>query len=137
MAATLLGCAIAVAALDQASKFWALRNLPRTRLRGSSGVLRLQLVQGRGIALRGPAAAAVAIWVLTGALTIWLAIAGTFPSGALAAISLAFGGATSNLMDKLLHGSIVDFIIVLNRSAINPADVAIIGGVVVAGFALL
>lgn len=54
-----------------------------------------------------------------------------------AGLCAAFGGATSNALDRLTRGAVIDFIAVGFWPVFNPADVAIVGGLGVAVLALL
>jgi signal peptidase II len=56
------------------------------------------------------------------------------PSGQIAGAGLvvALGGATSNLLDRIRRGAVIDFIALAWWPAFNLADVAIVVGVVVA-----
>jgi signal peptidase II len=55
-------------------------------------------------------------------------------------ISLAFGGGASNLIDRILHGSVIDFLNIglgnLRTGIFNVADVAIFFGIVILMFSL-
>ena len=54
-----------------------------------------------------------------------------------AGIAAVLAGAAGNLVDRLAHGAIVDFIAIGRWPTFNLADVAIIGGATVAGASLL
>ena len=62
---------------------------------------------------------------------------GGLPFVELVALGAGFGGATSNVIDKLLRGAVIDFIVVLGRPAFNLADVVIVACVAVAAFSLV
>jgi signal peptidase II len=140
-----LGAAAITGALDQASKLWMLKVYDL----GSKGVVEvvpfvdLVLTWNRGISYgwfqqEGPVGqwALLALKVVAVALLwIWLARAGS----RLAALSLGLviGGAVGNAIDRLMHGAVVDFVLLHVETAtwrfdwyvFNLADVAIVAGV--------
>jgi signal peptidase II len=137
-----LGLSLAVLAADRFTKILIERRTPRiwrhpvipgffdlvhTRNPGIAfGLLadsRLPWVRGALIALSVAAAAAMA----------WLLLSG-YAGGqrARAGIALILGGAAGNLVDRLLNGGVVDFLLFYFRSfewpAFNVADSAIVVG---------
>ena len=93
-------------------------------------VLTLRLGHNPGVAFglgdRLPGGVLVA---LTAALTVVLAVAalrGTFPSSA--AAGLVMGGAVANLVDRVIGGSVVDFLDVGWWPSFNLADAALTVG---------
>lgn len=57
--------------------------------------------------------------------------------GAQVGLGAALGGATGNLVDRLWRGSVVDFIDLRVWPVFNFADIAIVGGVMVALYSAL
>ena len=97
-----------------------------------AGVLTLQLSHNSGIAFglgnRLPSAVLIAV---TAAVTIVLVVAalrGAFPSSA--AAGLLLGGAIANLGDRIVGGSVVDFLDIGWWPSFNLADVALTVGCV-------
>jgi signal peptidase II len=116
----------AVVVLDQSTKSLAVRFLAPALNRGSW--------LGRAPALP----ALLALWTVTLACTL-LVLAAAPPGQRLAGagLVLALGGATSNLIDRMRRGAVVDFIDLGCWPAFNLADVAIVAGVAVAAGSLL
>lgn len=133
--------AVAVLALDQASKYWVLHglDLPERGMVRLLPVLNFTLVWNRGVTfglLNGlgawarPALIVVAIAVVAG-LGLWLTRAESWRvAGALGAIA---GGALGNVLDRLRFGAVVDFIHAhigsVSWYVFNVADAAIVIGV--------
>jgi len=145
---TRFGLIVAVLSLvaDQASKFWVLEGLDlenRGRVvvtpfmdfaltwnRGISyGWLQQDTIAGMWLLLAFKIAAVVALWV-------WLARVDTRWSGL--GIGLIIGGAVGNAIDRMIHGAVVDFVLLhldtvngrFNWYVFNIADVAIVAGVI-------
>ncbi|WP_284056963.1 signal peptidase II [Thermalbibacter longus] len=99
------------------------------------GVLWLLYVENTGAAFglfqgRNPVLAAVAL-VIVLLLAIWFrALAAATPWGALA-LGLQIGGALGNVVDRLRHGFVIDFIDVPFWPTFNLADSAITIGVAI------
>ncbi len=79
----------------------------------------------------------VTTWAAMLGLAMALAGTGRLPSIELVALGAGVGGATSNLIDKLLHGAVIDFIVIFDRPAFNLADAIIVACVAVAAFSLV
>jgi signal peptidase II len=134
--------ALVVVALDQASKVWAQRSLrPDHETTVIPGWLWFRLISNSGASL-GLLRGHNLLFVVVSALVI-LAVAaillrgspGTLGALALGAVA---GGATSNLIDRVRLGSVVDFIeIHLWPTDFNLADAAIRIGVLVFVLTLL
>jgi signal peptidase II len=140
----LVGIVLAVLALDQLTKDWALGALDDGRTIDLVGSLRFRLVFNPGGAFSlfggggwGPVISALAITVV--ALLLWQlrSVASTW---ATVALGLVVGGALGNLVDRavrgddgFLHGKVVDFIDLQWWPVFNVADI----GVVVGSFALV
>jgi len=119
--------------VDQISKRLVVRLVPERSVgwRWSVFSIRRVTVEDGGPSNRGHLCAAVAVLVLAtlcGVLYLSLAAPGR---GAILPVALgsAVGGAASNLLDRLRHRGIVDFIAVGFWPIFNLADVAIVGGV--------
>ena len=54
-----------------------------------------------------------------------------------AGVAAALAGASGNLVDRVIHGAVVDFIALGRWPVFNLADVAIVAGAVVAGASLI
>jgi signal peptidase II len=83
--------------------------------------------------------ALVGLWAATLALAGLLLQQGMLGHGALGPIGvgLAIGGATGNLLDRLRHGAIVDFIAIGPWPVFNLADAAIVCGIALAVLAIM
>jgi signal peptidase II len=99
-------------------------------------VLRIRYVAGRkGVFSSTPAIVALAvIWLTALASALMLQRSGAWFQShiEMSALGAAFGGAASNLLDLIRRRHIVDFIDLRWWPVFNPADVAIIGGLVIA-----
>lgn len=131
--------ALAVLALDQASKLWLIalmaeagRPIPLT------GFFNLVMVWNRGVSFGMFGASGVGPWPLIGlslaivvGLAVWLRRAETGWLGA--AIGTVIGGAIGNVVDRVWHGAVADFfdfhLAGYHWPAFNIADMAIVGGV--------
>jgi signal peptidase II len=132
-----------VLALDQASKAWAQRALtPGHEVTVISGWVWFRLTSNTGATLgllSGNNLLFLVVTALVVAIVIIIVVRGFAPgvlsAGALGALA---GGATSNLVDRVRLGSVVDFIEVhLWPTNFNLADTAIRLGVLVFVLALL
>ena len=132
---------VLVFALDQLSKWWVLDGLDLPA-RGSVPLLpwlSLTMVWNQGVTFGmfragtgwGPALLAAVALVVVAALVAWMARAESrVVAGALGAIA---GGAIGNVLDRLRHGAVVDFIHAhaggWSWYVFNVADAAIVCGV--------
>jgi signal peptidase II len=128
--------ALLVLAADQASKAWAQASLrPDHEVTAIPGLLWFQLTSNSGASL-GLLRGHNLLFVVASTLVV-VAIAAIVLRGAsgvlgAAALGAVAGGATSNLIDRLRLGTVVDFIEVhLWPTNFNLADTAIRLGVVV------
>lgn len=126
-----------VVPLDQATKSLAVRLLPAGAAGAAGRPATLRLVaDGRPWLGRPPALPAqLALWSVALACTVLvLATGAASPSHGIAGAGLvmALAGATSNLLDRLARGAVVDFIALGWWPAFNLADAAIVAGVAVA-----
>ncbi|HEX8771296.1 MAG TPA: signal peptidase II [Acidimicrobiales bacterium] len=133
--AVLLAVAVAVVAIDQVSKLWAVRTLDDGPV-SVIGSVRLALTTNRAGAfgLGGSYVPFLALGAL--ALVIWMATTGEATRRPLASIAagLVLGGAIGNLLDRVfrspgfLRGAVVDFIDLRWWPVFNLADAAITCG---------
>lgn len=135
-----LSVAAATVALDQASKAWIVHgvmNPPRVIEIAPFFNLVMVWNTGASFGLFGSAPAwgryllvAVAAAICAG-LAVWLARVGSRPLAA--ALGLVIGGAAGNVVDRLVHGAVADFLdfhaFGYHWPAFNAADAAISVGV--------
>jgi signal peptidase II len=135
--------ALLVLALDQAGKAWAERALtPGREVTVVHGWVWFRLTSNTGATLgllSGNNLLFLVVTALVVAIVVIIVVRGLAPgmlsAGALGAVA---GGATSNLVDRVRLGSVIDFIEVhFWPTVFNPADVAIRLGVVIFVLALL
>ena len=134
--------AIVVIILDQMTKWWILTSVmtPPQRI-PVTGILDLVLVYNRGVSFGllggAPSWATAALIVfallLSMALCIWMWRADSLLLGT--ALGFVVGGALGNVIDRFLHGAVVDFLDFhaagYHWPAFNVADSAITIGVVI------
>lgn len=128
---TWIGAALILFVADFFLKAHALQRLPEEggRLRSP---IDFALHKNYGIAFDIP----VPLWaiilitiVVVGVCVRALMLSKKDPSVAVPLVFIVLG-AVGNLVDRLSHGFIVDYIILFTRSAINISDIMIFGGVV-------
>ncbi|HEX8065968.1 MAG TPA: signal peptidase II [Thermoleophilaceae bacterium] len=128
--------AAAIVLVDQATKALAVRFLSAAAPTAAGGVALLRLAPNRSWWLGGAPTvrALLGLWGLTLGCTALALASATSPSDriAVAGLVVALGGATSNLLDRVGRGAVIDFISLGRWPAFNLADVAIVAGVVVA-----
>lgn len=136
-----LGCAIA--ALDQASKWWILTNLqPGLRIPLIPGWFDLTLVFNRGAAFSFLADQSgwqrwffTAISLGAAILIPWMIVRQTDRRFGCAGLAAIWAGAVGNGIDRALHGQVTDFFLFFRESwnfyfpAFNVADAGISAGV--------
>jgi signal peptidase II len=128
---------VSVACIDQASKVVLLRRLSLNRsVRLSRGVRLRHVVNVGWNGVRSPTALLL-LWGVAVSSSLLILEVGGGGEGALAGVAVALGGATGNLVDRLLRGHIVDFIEVGFWPVFNLADVGIVAGLGVTLTALL
>ena len=134
--------AIVVVILDQMTKWWILTSVmtPPQRI-PVTGIFDLVLVYNRGVSFGllggAPSWATAALIVfallLSMALCIWMWRADSLLLGT--ALGFVVGGALGNVIDRFLHGAVVDFLDFhaagYHWPAFNVADSAITIGVVI------
>jgi signal peptidase II len=127
-----------IVAADQATKHWALNRLSNGRTIDLVGSLRFNLAFNKGMAFSqatgaGPIIGALAFVVII-VIVLWLRRNAQGLAGV--AAGLIVGGATGNLIDRLLRGNawlrgaVVDFIDLQWWPIFNIADAAISTGAV-------
>jgi signal peptidase II len=127
-----------VVVADRVTKELAVRRLAPCG--GGEGVLRLVINHRLPLAGGDSSRRLIGLWLAAVACAVGLlALLPAGPAGTLVGIGVAAAitGASSNLGDRLAHGSVVDFIAIGWWPAFNLADVAIVGGGAVAALALV
>lgn len=128
-ARVLVATAAGVAAVDWGTKALAAVTLDDAPVRLGS-LLTLRLGHNPGVAFGlGDALPAGVVVAVTAAVTVVLAVAalrGAFTSNVLAGLLL--GGAVANLVDRLIGGTVVDFLDLGWWPSFNLADVALVVG---------
>jgi signal peptidase II len=121
---------VSVLLVDQLSKRAIVRRLAENEVGWRRSILSIRRVTAWRPTSRG----LVGLWALAVLGTVLYASMAVPAGGALAHLGLgcAIGGATSNLLERLWRGSIVDFIAVGFWPVFNLADAAIVGGVLLA-----
>lgn len=135
---SLLSVGLYVVTLDQLTKDVVRSNLSPGESLHLAGILSIQPFRNPGIAGGGlagsavPAALAATVAVL--GILIFLARSGAAGRSVLIGFGLLIGGGFGNLLDRVRHGYVTDFILHGNQ-VFNLADVAIFVGsvVIVAG----
>ena len=123
--------ALAVFLIDQICKYFAVLRLPEEGGRLHS-LIAFVLHKNYGIAFDLPVPAWIVIpltllIILVAGVALWRRRTDTHVSAAL--IFIVFGG-LGNLIDRIVYGYTVDYIILFTRSAINLSDLMILAGVI-------
>ena len=123
--------ALLILTIDQVCKFLAVTRLPEEGSRLHS-LIAFALHKNYGIAFDLP----VPSWIVIPLTLLIIIVAGvalwrhrTNPHLSAALIFIVLGG-LGNLIDRIVYGYTVDYIILLTRSAINLSDLMILGGVI-------
>jgi signal peptidase II len=137
--ALVVAAAAVVVAIDQATKTWAQHHVANKSIE-LFWTLRLRLELNPGIAFSlGRGSTAVVTVVAVGILAVVVVLAWRSTGRLLGiALGLVMGGATGNLVDRLLRhngGQVIDFIDLRWWPVFNVADMAITCGVILALFA--
>lgn len=137
--AILFASALAALALDQSVKRLVTARLPVGRLYGWRGGLGLQRIANRRLStLPLSDRTAVVVWAaIVGCTTLVLALAPPLATWTALGLGLSVGGATGNLIDRLVRGAIVDFIVMWPWPTFNLADAAMVAGVGLVALSLL
>jgi lipoprotein signal peptidase len=82
------------------------------------------------------ARAAIGVWLLAGAAVAFMLVISEWSPALTAGLALALGGAGSNLLDRLRHGAVVDYLALPSGFTFNLADAGIFAGsaIAIAGF---
>ena len=125
-ARTLVGVAAVVAVVDWATKAAATVTLDNAPVEVGS-LITLRLSHNPGVAFgfgdRLPGPALIAVTAIVTAVLAVAAIRGLFPSRA--AAGLVLGGAVANLVDRVIGGTVVDFLDLGWWPSFNVADAAL------------
>ncbi len=120
--------------VDRISKWLALQMLPRDGLFVFSGTTGLILERNQGIAYSVPLPKAFLIIVSVILLMVLLAMIirayHKKETVLIVALGLIVIGAFSNLLDRLVHGYVVDMIVLTSWPVFNLADLFILGGAI-------
>ncbi|MBP6524116.1 MAG: signal peptidase II [Dermatophilaceae bacterium] len=135
--AVLLGLALVVLVLDQATKVWALQALtPGEKVDLLGSAISLNLIRNPGAAFSIGDGATWILTVVSIVILVWVVVAAR-KVGTLAwavALGLLLGGALGNLVDRFFRapgpgrGHVVDFIDYFGWFVGNVADIAIVAG---------
>ena len=126
-----IAAAVSVVAADQASKAFVLSRSWAADSNAGFLSVRKVLMQRGPLMFYFTPWAHVGLWIASIAIAAVLVRAGMIAENALnaAAIGAALGGAAGNIVDRMRHGAIVDFIAIGRLPLFNLADVAIVMGV--------
>jgi len=133
--------AVVLVAADQASKFWIINGLKLPELRTIELLpfLNFTMVWNEGISMgliTGDEVGKWALIALTFAITLWLVnwLRTTTEKLEAYALAMIIGGAVGNVIDRFIHGAVVDFVHLhawgYNFYVFNLADSAISIGAV-------
>ncbi len=134
--------AVAVVALDRATKHWAMRTLAQPVV-ALEGVLRWRYCENTGAAFSALSGSGTVVLVLSAILLVVLAAYLLFrpriPWGAQLCLWAVVAGGASNLFDRLAWGFVVDFIepLFVSFAVFNVADCFIVLGVLGAALIVL
>jgi signal peptidase II len=128
--------AAAVVALDQATKWWAVRALADGPVEVVGSNVRLALTRNRGGAFSLFSGSGTTVAVLAAVLVVILVRMARHEDDAVTGVALAvlLGGALGNLTDRLvrepgpLRGAVVDFVDLGAWPTFNVADIAVTVG---------
>ena len=129
-----LALVVVVVAADRITKHTVRRDIGDTQSRTViSGVLRLVHYRNTGVAFDFLSGGGAAVLVIT--LLVLIGLIGWFVThptrrGLWVATGLLVGGAVGNLLDRVIDGSVTDFIKFPHWPAFNIADIAITLGVI-------
>ena len=136
--------ALLAAAVDRVGKSLMLRHEPGEIVRVLPGIVQFRRTANTGMAFslfsENGAALTILTAVLIAAVVAWLSIRPEEqPKAVRAGLWLMAGGGLGNLYDRLVYGSVIDFIdpIFVRFAVFNPADAFICVGAALAFVALL
>jgi signal peptidase II len=123
--------AVSVVAADQASKAFILSRSWAVGSNTGFFSIRRQLTRRVVPVSTLPTPLLAGLWIASTAIGAVLLQAGMIPKNPMSAVGIgaALGGAAGNLVDRLRHGAIVDFIAIGCWPVFNFADAAIVAGV--------
>jgi signal peptidase II len=125
--------AVLVVTADQLSKAFVLARWPlaASSARGSLVSIRCILNRRGTLAAFVGEPALMVLWALLVMLAALIQHYGLFGDAAIGAIGIgaAIGGATGNMLDRVLRGAIVDFVAIGPWPVFNLADAALVAGV--------
>ena len=136
-----LGISVLIVLADQLSKSWILTNFHEYQVQNILPVFNLTLVYNKGAAFSFLADAGgwqhyffvIVTTAVSIGLAVWLKRLRYFERWVAWALALIIGGALGNLIDRLLHGKVVDFLQWHWQDyywpTFNVADMAITAGV--------
>jgi len=121
---------IGVIIVDQLSKYYALIFLKLNKISIIPDFLSLELFWNKGIAFSIPVQGIIIPILATLIITIILikysnTIINYSSNLTKYSIGLIYGGALSNITDRIIHGAVIDFISVLSFPVFNIADCSI------------
>lgn len=119
--------------LDSVLKYFALRQLPEEGSLLHPGIFALAIHRNPGIAfdLEFSMPIIIILSIIIGGILAYIGIKNfkDRPKVSVFAFAVVLG-ATGNLLDRIIHGFTVDYIVILGRSVINLADLVIVAGVI-------
>ncbi|MBX7435412.1 signal peptidase II [Mycobacterium sp. Y57] len=134
----LVGAAAAALLIDQASKGIVRRRLGIDDALGRVPVLQVHRLENRSHGwLRMPTPYAVLVFSAVAAASLAAVLLAQVSGLTAGGLGLTLGGAGGNLVDRLVRGSVTDFIAVGRWPVFNLADVALTVGVCVVPLGLL
>jgi len=134
----LLATAVAIAGVDGLTKHLANEYLIEGRLYGIGGGWGLRRIHNERGALAGFAVGWTAlVWLVATILAAMVVQASPSNTAAAVGLGAAIGGATGNLGDRVIRGSVVDFVAAGRWPVFNVADAAMTVGLLVAAGSLL
>jgi len=130
VATILCAASIAAVAVDQISKHLVVTRLPVGQFKRLTRRVGFRVVNNkRGGLIALSTRTAVLVWIVAMAAVCYVAaFAVALPFAGVAGLGLAFGGATSNLADRVVRGAVIDFIAVGWWPIFNLADAAMVIG---------
>ena len=126
--------ALLAAAVDRVGKSLMLRHEPGEIVRVLPGIVQFRRTANTGMAFslfsENGAALTILTAVLIAAVVVWLSIRPEEqPKAVRAGLWLMAGGGLGNLYDRLVYGSVIDFIDPVIWPAFNVADIGIVLGI--------
>lgn len=130
-----LGITLSVLAVDQFSKYYILRAVHREGNFFQLGqAVKFHVVYNPGGAFGlfpNKQLVFILVGVVVTGLLLYLLFSMQLQPIACLGLALALGGSLGNLIDRLLHGAVIDFIQIYSFPVFNIADMAIVSGAVI------